>query len=121
MKPKSVIDLCLDKSKTIYSEEKRLYFPQTRTIRNYEDLQNFRRKVPLVLKPSVGDADRQTASLLRKKKELDYSLLDAEHLFGIYRQHISAMLTGVLRSASHSDMLGKLIKSIAVKRKYFIR
>ncbi len=117
MNPKSVIDLCLDKSKTMsFLKENGFYFPQTWAIRNPEDLQSVD-VFPLVLKPSVGGGGSANSFIAQDKKELElfgYWMLNIYSEF-IVQQYIgdadSEYTVGVL-----CDMEGNLINSIAVKR-----
>ena len=54
MNPKSVIDICMDKSKTMdFLQSNGFSFPKTKTISKSEDLQEIT-TFPVVLKPSVG-------------------------------------------------------------------
>jgi len=117
MNSKSVIDLCLDKSKTMsFLKENGFYFPQTWTIRNSEDLQSVD-LFPLVLKPSVGGGGSANSFIAQDKKELE---LFGCWMLNIYSEFIVQQYIGDADSEYTAgvlcDMEGNLINSIAVKR-----
>ncbi|MHA6694009.1 ATP-grasp domain-containing protein [Homoserinimonas sp. A520] len=115
--PKSVIDLCLDKSRTAaFFIEHGLAFPQSATITSVEDLErvNF---LPAVLKPSIGGGGSANIMLAQSADELR---VFGRYLLGIYPEFVvqeyvgtedSEYTVGVLL-----DMDGVTVNSIAMRR-----
>ena len=115
--PKSVIEVCLDKSKTTsFLTDNGFFAPKTITIRSAVDIKlvDF---YPAVLKPSLGAGGSANIMLAQSEAEL---CAFAEHLLSIYPEFIvqeyigtpeSEFTVGVLHS-----MDGQFINSIALKR-----
>ncbi len=117
MNPQSVIETCMDKSKTMaFLDEHGFSHPSSVTIReeaDFEKVTNF----PAVMKPSIGGGGSANVYLAQDAEEL--------RLFGTWMLHIYSEFivqdyignaeceytVGVL-----SDMEGNLINSIAVKK-----
>ena len=117
MNPKSVIDICMDKSKTMdFLQSNGFSFPKTKTISKSEDLQEIT-TFPVVLKPSVGGGGSANTFIAQDQKEVE---LFGNWMLNIYPRFIiqeyvgnadCEYTVGVL-----SDMEGVLINSIAVKK-----
>ena len=115
--PKSVIDTCMDKSKTMaWLDAHGFAHPRSKTIRCEEDLDSVD-KFPVVIKPSIGGGGSANAYIAQDAEEL--------RLFGAWMLHIYSEFivqeyvgnaeceytVGVL-----NDMEGGLINSIAVRK-----
>lgn len=115
--PKSVIDTCMDKSKTMqWLDANGFAYPHSLTIRNHEDLETVD-FFPAVLKPSIGGGGSANSFIAQDKDEL---ILFGTWMLNIYSEFIvqeyvgnadCEYTVGVL-----SDMEGELINSIAVKK-----
>ncbi|GAP40370.1 ATP-grasp domain-containing protein [Flexilinea flocculi] len=117
MNPKSVIDICMDKSKTMdFLQSNGFSFPKTKTVTKQEDLREIT-TFPVVLKPSIGGGGSANTFIAQDQKELE---LFGNWMLNIYPRFIiqeyvgnadCEYTVGVL-----SDMEGVLINSIAVKK-----
>ncbi len=115
--PDKVIDLCLDKSKTMeWLKNNGFFCPNTITVVTLDDLE----KVdfyPVVLKPSVGGGGSSNLFLAQTKEELRYF---AAYLLTIYDQFVAQEYIGTPDSEYTvgvlCDMAGNVVNSIAVKR-----
>lgn len=115
--PTGVIDVCMDKFKTVdFLIQSGFRFPKTYQVRSKEELKNVD-FLPAVLKPSVGGGGSANIMLAQTQEEL---ILFGEYLLHIYQEFIvqeyvgtpdNEFTVGVLTS-----MDGELINSIAVKR-----
>lgn len=115
--PKSVIDTCMDKSKTMqWLDAHGFAYPHSLTIRSREDLETVD-FFPAVLKPSIGGGGSANSFIAQDKDEL---ILFGTWMLNIYSEFIvqeyvgnadCEYTVGVL-----SDMNGELINSIAVKK-----
>ncbi len=115
--PKHVIDICMDKNKTVdFLKRNGFNFPRSLKIISKSDLEliDF---FPLVLKPSLGGGGSANIMIAQNQSEL---LTFGQYLLSIYPEFIvqeyvgtpdSEFTVGVLLS-----MDGDLINSIAVKR-----
>lgn len=115
--PKEVIDICLDKNKTVdFLKTNKFYFPKSVKINSKKDLKlvDF---FPVVLKPSLGGGGSANILIAQNSGEL---ITFGTYLLSLYSEFIiqeyvgtpdSEYTVGVLLS-----MKGKLINSIAVKR-----
>ncbi len=117
MNPHSVIETCMDKSKTMaFLDDNGFAHPSSVTIRSESDFEKIT-KFPVVIKPSIGGGGSANAYIAQDAEEL--------RLFGAWMLHIYTEFivqeyvgnaeceytVGVL-----SDMEGNLINSIAVKK-----
>ena len=117
MNPQSVIETCMDKSKTMaFLDEHGFAHPASVTIRGEADFEKVT-KFPVVMKPSIGGGGSANAYIAQDMEEL--------RMFGTWMLHIYSEFivqeyvgnaeceytVGVL-----SDMEGNLINSIAVKK-----
>lgn len=115
--PQQVLDICLDKGKTVeWLKDNKYAYPKTLSVSSIQDLGqcDF---FPAVLKPAVGGSGSANLYLAQNKAELlmfGQLLLDGCKSF-IVQQYVgradSEYTVGVL-----CDMDGNLINSIAVKR-----
>lgn len=115
--PQTVIDLCMDKDRTMeWLKQNGFSYPATYKIKSIEDLNKID-IIPAVLKPSVGGGGSSNLFLAQTEEELRYF---GEYLLTIYSEFIiqeyigtpdSEYTVGVL-----CDMEGVLVNSIAVKR-----
>ncbi len=115
--PQSVIDTCLDKTKTMaFLAANGFSYPDTRTIRTREDLEQLDH-FPLVLKPSIGGGGSANAFIVQDAGEL---ALFGVWMLNLYPEFIAQHYVGTPESEYTvgvlCDMEGTLINSIAVKK-----
>ncbi len=115
--PKDVLNICLDKTKTIHFLAKNnFYFPKSHAISKIEDIANID-YFPNVLKPSIGGGGSMNVMIAQNKGELE---LFASFLLKIYPQFIVQEYVG---TPEHEYTVGVLfdkdsnyINAIALKR-----
>jgi len=115
--PEHVIDLCMDKAKSMkWLEEKGFDHPRTVIVSNIQDLESVE-ILPAVLKPSIGGGGSANTYLAQTREDL---IALGRHLLQTHPQYIvqeyvgtpdSEYTVGVL-----TDMDGNLVNSIAVRR-----
>jgi carbamoyl-phosphate synthase large subunit len=112
-----VIDICMDKSKTIeFLENNGFLFPRTFNISNLDDCDNID-TYPLVLKPSVGSGGSANTYIVQSKVELEFFCKQMLRQYPVFiaQEYVGTpddeYTVGVL-----SDMNGELVNSIAVHR-----
>jgi len=115
--PEKVIDICMDKNKTItFLEEKGFDVPKTKKVTSLDDVKNLN-ILPAILKPSVEGGGSNGVLLAQSQDELE---LFTKYLLSQFSELIiqeymgspeSEFTVGVLIS-----MKGELLNSIAVKR-----
>ena len=115
--PNEVLDICMDKSKTIsFLKENDFVYPLSQTIREKEDLANVD-FFPAVLKPSIGSGGSANIMLAQTKEELK---MFGEYLLKIYSEFVVQEYVGTPESEFTVGVLlsmdGELINSIAVRR-----
>lgn len=117
MNPKSVIDTCMDKSKTMaWLDANGFTYPKSRTIRSKADLEDID-FFPIVLKPSIGGGGSANSFIAQDKEELQ---MFGTWMLNLYSEFIIQEYVGNAECEYTvgvlSDMEGKLINSIAVKK-----
>ncbi len=117
MNPKSVIDLCMDKNKTMaWLDENGFAHPLSLTIKSAADLETVD-FFPAVLKPSIGGGGSANSFIAQDRDELNLFGTWLLHIYPefIVQQYVGnadcEYTVGVL-----SDMEGEVINSIAVKK-----
>ncbi len=115
--PESVIDICMDKFKTMaFLSENGFSFPETVRISSLEDVKNIN-ILPAVIKPSVGGGGSGNAFIAQTEKELHFF---SEYLLSIYSEFIIQEYVGTTDSEYTVGILvsmdGVLLNSIAVNR-----
>lgn len=115
--PQAVIDICMDKNKTMeWLKQNSFDYPETRKVEAIEDLEdiNF---FPVVLKPSVGGGGSSNLFLAQNQEELHHF---GKYLLTICDQFVVQQYVGTPDSEYTvgvlCDMDGNLLNSIAVKR-----
>lgn len=115
--PKSVIDTCMDKSKTMaWLDAHGFSYPKSRTIRTQEDLAaiDF---FPVVLKPSIGGGGSANSFIAQDRQEM---IMFGTWMLNLYSEFIIQQYVGNAECEYTvgvlSDMEGGLINSIAVKK-----
>lgn len=117
--PESVIETCMNKSKTFeFFENNNFLFPKTKLLRTLDDASTWN-NFPVILKPSVGSGGSSHTYIIQNRDEL--LMLSKYMLEGkicpeiVIQEYVgtpeSEYTVGVL-----FDMDGNLINSIAVKR-----
>lgn len=115
--PKSVIDLCLDKSQTAaFFVEHGLAFPRSETITGIDDLERVD-FLPAVLKPSIGGGGSANIMLAQSVEEL---LVFGRYLLATYPEFVVQEYVGTEESEYTVgvllDMEGEVVNSIAMRR-----
>jgi carbamoyl-phosphate synthase large subunit len=115
--PETVIDTCLDKSKTMkFLSEHDIAFPQSVDISSIRDLERIS-FLPAVLKPSVGGGGSANVMLAQTKSELR---MFGEYLLSIYPQFMIQEYVGTPEDEYTVGVLvsmdGELLNSIAIRR-----
>jgi len=112
-----VIDICMDKFQTIeFLKEQNIQYPETIKITCIDDIEKIT-QYPLVLKPSIGGGGSVNTLIVQSEDELKTF---TTYLLNHYKEFIAQEYIGTPDSEYTvgvlSDMNGKLINSIAVKR-----
>lgn len=117
LNPKHVIDICMDKNKTMdWLKLNGFDYPQSKTITTMENLLaiDF---IPAVLKPSIGGGGSVNTFIARDKGELE---MFGKYLLNLYGEFIVQEYVGTPESeytvGVMCDMEGIYINSIAVKK-----
>jgi len=115
--PQHVLDVCMDKAKTMeFLKENNFFFPETKVIKSEADLEdvNF---VPCVLKPSIGGGGSANIMLAQSIDELK---MFGKYLLTIYNEFIVQQYVGTPEDEYTAGVLmsmnGQLINSIAIRR-----
>lgn len=117
LNPKNVIDICMDKNKTMdWFKENGFCMPKSVSVNNKQQLLNID-FIPAVLKPSVGGGGSANTFIARNKKELE---MFGSYMLELYGEFIVQQYVGTYNSeytvGIMNDMDGKFINSIAVKK-----
>jgi carbamoyl-phosphate synthase large subunit len=116
--PQSVVDTCLDKSKTVkFLARHGFRFPQTVDIASIEDLERVP-FLPAVLKPSVGGGGSANVMMAQSKDELRTF---GTYLLSLYPRFIVQEYVGTPENEFTVGVLismdGELLNSIAIRRR----
>lgn len=115
--PANVIDICMDKFRTVeWLEKYGFNVPRSRSVSSLEDLKEVD-FFPAVLKPVVGGGGSNNLFLAQDRKELDF--LGASLLLNVGRfivQEYVGSVDGEYTVGVLLDMEGVFLNSIAVKR-----
>jgi carbamoyl-phosphate synthase large subunit len=114
---KELLDICLDKTKTVdFLAENGFYFPKSQTVNTLQDIEKIN-YFPIVLKPSTGGGGSMNVMIAQNKSELE---LFSVFLLKIYSSFIAQEYVG---TPEHEYTVGLLfdkdsnyINSIALKR-----
>ncbi len=117
LNPKNVIDICMDKNRTMqWLKDNGFLYPRSSRVTNQEELLEVD-FMPVVLKPSIGGGGSINTFIARNKKELDTFGM---YLLGMYQEFIAQEYIGSYDSEYTvgviNDMDGAYINSIAVKK-----
>lgn len=117
LNPKNVIDICMDKNKTMdWFKENGFCMPKSVNVNNKKQLLGID-FIPAVLKPSVGGGGSANTFIARNKKELE---MFGSYMLELYGEFIVQQYVGTYNSeytvGIMNDMDGKFINSIAVKK-----
>ena len=112
-----VLDICLDKNKTIdFLESNNFCFPKSFVVNKLEDVENIK-TFPLVLKPSVGGGGSMNVMIAQTEDELR---LFSVFLLKIYTEFIAQEYVGTPDQEYTVGILfdkdGEYINAIALKR-----
>lgn len=115
--PNHVLDICMDKSKTIdFLKKNGFVYPLSETIRSKEDIEKVH-FLPAVLKPSIGSGGSANIMLAQTKEELQ---MFGEYLLNIYPEFVVQEYVGTPHCEYTVGVLlsmeGELINSIGVRR-----
>lgn len=115
--PQEVLDICMDKSRTMeFMEKNGFAFPKSVTVRTINELDTVD-FFPAVLKPSIGAGGSANILLAQTKEELS---MFGQYLLSIYPEFIIQEYVGTPESEYTVGVLismdGELINSIGVKR-----
>lgn len=115
--PKPVIDLCMDKGKTMqFLEANGFQMPRSFVVRSSEDTRGVD-VFPVVLKPSVGGGGSANTLIAQTSEELE---LLSRYLLTLYPEFLVQEYVGTADSEYTVGVLlsmdGELLNSIAVKR-----
>src|SRR5579862_1679467 len=115
--PASVIDICMDKLRTMRTlEDAGFLVPAYRAVRSLADLEDFD-ELPAVLKPSVGGGGSAHLYLAQDRGEL---MACAEQILSVHEEFIAQAYVGKPEDEYTVgvllDMDGQLLNSIAVRR-----
>lgn len=117
MNRREVIEICLDKSKTMnFLHQNGFQTPVSYTIRSLDDLESITH-FPLVIKPSIGGGGSANSFIAQDREELN---LFGNWMLRIYSEFLVQEYVGTPESEYTvgvlCDMEGNLINSIAVKK-----
>lgn len=118
LNPRQVIDICMDKSRTMrWFEEQQIPCPRSIEVRSIEDIHRID-YLPVVLKPSVGGGGSVNTFIAQSRDELEmftayllkmYDVFIAQEYIGRYDQEYTV---GVMCDY----ITGEYVNSIAVKK-----
>ena len=114
---KKVIDICMDKSKTVnFLKENHLFFPKSFDVNKSFDLHELN-DFPFILKPSVGAGGSQFTFIAQDEEELRiYSKLLFDNFDNFIIQEYVGNYENEFTIGVLSDNKGNLIDSISLRR-----
>ena len=117
MNPEQVINICMDKNKTMeWLKRNGFNCPESFSIKTERDISKIR-NFPVVLKPSIGSGGSTNVFIVQNKEELE---MFGKYLLKIYEEFIAQRYVGDVHSEFTVgvllDMNGNFINSIAVKK-----
>ena len=117
LNPKRVIDLCLDKNKTMeWLKTNGFYTPKSICIKSIDDLTQID-FIPAVLKPSKGSGGSVNTFIAQNKEEIE---MFGNYLLRLYGEYIAQEYIGRYDEeytvGIFNDMDGNYLNSIAVKK-----